>query len=244
MKKTFICVLSAIVTGSVAIANPLPPVVGTVYVNGAGGYQGAFGTYQTGKGGEFSLSTTSLSLSAYSPLAKNVGSAITPSFQTFCTEGNEGIAPNTTYNVTLSGVTIYSGDPLTAGVAWLYSQFATGNLAGYDYTGTVAGRDATAAKLQDAIWLLMGGQEGQTLLNNASNPFLHDAEVATGGTFADADTAVAAGTDHVYILNLWKGTPGPNTAAQDQLYLAPDGGSTMILLGAALSGLAIYRRRF
>lgn len=252
-KPTSLVVLTAILSASALLANPPP----TVVARGSGGALGGFGPYQSDsginnwQGGEITLSESGLDLSAYSRLTVNQGDAPVPSFQTFCVEGDVNIYSGQYSSVALSGTTSV-GDNLTAGAAWLYDKFAGGTLSGYDYTDT-AGRLQSAGALQDAIWSLMNntggigsvgvgdGQLGMNQFNNSANPFLLAAEGEFGG-WNGADTAVAAGTDGVYVMNLKDLSNGGDV--QNQLYLdAPDGGQTLILLGGTLFGLALYRRR-
>jgi hypothetical protein len=217
----------------------------TLTLEGGSGY----GPYQTGVGGEFTFRISNGSLiSAYNSQAVNQASP-TPSFQTFCVEGNEFISAGSTYTANYNNESVFTNFRLTAGAAYLYSQFATagnfGGLASYNYG---ANRGVTAGLLQNAIWALMGGQEGQTAANNSSNPFLRAAEAQFGGTFAGANTTAATGFDNVYVLNLWDLS---GRAAQDQLIytpgpvpnVIPDGGMTAILLGLGLTGLGFVSRR-
>jgi hypothetical protein len=83
-------------------------------------------------------------------------------FQTFCLESNENISTGTTYNWSaLSTASVnggYSGgnpDPLDAKTAYLYHQFITGSLSGYNYAQG-GGRVASATSLQLAIWQIEG----------------------------------------------------------------------------------------
>jgi hypothetical protein len=124
-----------------------------------------YGMWQTDRGGEFTLNPlgTFNPLANYASSVKNIGVAGT--FQTFCVEEQEYIYPySATYTVVFSDNAVNGGggagplgDPLSVGTAYLYHEFANGTLAGYDYT-TVAGRHASAAELQNAIWYLE--QEG------------------------------------------------------------------------------------
>ncbi len=212
-----------------------PATAGTVTFSGS--------TYASGVGGEFTFTVNggSLDISHYSTLTSNIGA--TPSFQTFCLEANEYIQQGYTYNVALSdsavlgGITGGPSDPISVGTAWLYSQFATGTLAGYDYG---AGRTTSAAALQNAIWWLEG--EG-----GAKNSFVLAAETALG--LNDTTVKYDAGTNNygVYALNLTADTcaggySGPN--CQSQLVYVPDGGATLMLLGGALVGIGALRRKF
>ena len=232
-----------------------------------------YGPYQTGVGGEFTLQgldpTMDAIINAYGAGAKNQYnvSGATPNFQTFCVEGREYIYANTKVSVVFNNQSVYTDVALTKGAAWLYSQFAQGTLYGYNYAnGTISGvhsglnygdgsragsASSSAQLLQNAIWALMGGQEGQTY--DGSNPFEAAAASQFGG-WANADSAAATGLDGVYVLNLWAaGSPGVGTGYQDQLvYVAqgltipnvvPDGGTTVLLLGMALTGLGFVARR-
>jgi hypothetical protein len=227
-------------------------------VGGPDGY----GLYQTGDGGEFTLqvinNNSSPDLNAYmayyADVAKNLVSG-SVNFQTFCVEGAEYIYPDTTYDLTnpLGSSTIFSGTELTVGAAYLYYQFATGNLSDYNYADTGAGRETSADLLQKALWYYMG-QENQVY--DASNPF----EVLANTTFASYGTLGAfeanQGLISVSVLSLWSTdfqVGDPLGKRQDQLILTgaqgyslapvPDGGTTVGLLGMALTSLGIFRRK-
>jgi hypothetical protein len=127
---------------SSALANP------TVYVTETAGHY-----YHPG--GEFTL-TPNGELSAL------LGSSAP--FYSFCLEKNETVSMNSTYDALLntgavkggvSGQTQTNFDPLDPRTAYLYSNFAAGTLAGYNYTpGT--GREQSARALQNVIWYLEG----------------------------------------------------------------------------------------
>ena len=205
-------------------------------------------TYASGVGGEFTFTVAGgLDISHYvTGTTSNVSNL--PSFQTFCLEENEYIQQGYTYNfgalsdsAMQGGVGGPSPDPISIGTAWLYSQFATGALAGYAWSG--ADRKTSAGDLQNAIWWLEN--EG-----GAKNSFVLAAEAALGKD----DTTVRddAGTNNfgVSVLNLQNvagagcasGYSGPN--CQSQLVYVPDGGATLMLLGGALVGLGALRRKF
>jgi hypothetical protein len=196
--------------------------------------------YSAGNGGEFRATGTILSanptLVGYSALTSGAGY-----FQTFCIEHNEYFTPGNTYNVTISSRAMYGGqppggDPLSIGTAYLYSQFAAGTLAGYNYAYG-ANRITTAGDLQKAIWWL----EGE--VNGVKNSFVLAAEAALGLD----DTTVqqdANGAYNVVALNL--GSPG---AVQDQLFIlpVPEAGTVvagvLLLLPLGASTLRILRKR-
>ena len=212
-----------------------------------------YGPYQTGQGGEFTLQALentqiTSDIGYYANVAKNqyTASGTTPNFETFCVEGSEYIYPNTTFDVSVGNTTIYGGQGLTAGAAYLYYQFATGQL-NYNYTGN---RTASAGQLQNAIWYFMN-QENQTL--DVNNQY----ETLADSTFADpfALNSSLANPISVSVLSLWvpgqAGTDGGKR--QDQLILTgdqgysiptPDGGTTAMLLGLALAGVASVGPRF
>jgi len=203
----------------------------------------SFGPHLSGTGGEFTLVAVGLDLSGYAAAASGIAStAGSPTFQSFCLENStppEYLNLNTTYNATISTKAVNGGvgpggDPIAVGTRWLYSQFAAGTLAGYNYTGN---RTLSAGLLQNAIWWLEG--EGG-LAYNPGNAFMLAAVTHFGSpAAAQADGAAVYG---VYALNL---TTLNGALAQDQLYFrpVPDNAFTLILLGAALASLLLLRRR-
>jgi hypothetical protein len=215
----------------------------------SGGYNG-YGPYQTGVGGEFTFRMSAADsglLSGYSTTSSRQTANFVSgcSFQTFCVEGPEYIYANATYTAELGHITQYGNVALTRGAAWLYSQFAQGCLAGYNYTGD---RHLTAGLLQNAIWAFMG-QEGLNF--DWTNPFEAAARAAIGEAALDSEAAVGEGG--VYVLSLWsEGPDGRRNPAQDQLIYAPnvnanltgvpDGGTTAMLLGMGFSAVAVIRR--
>lgn len=166
-------------------------------------------------------------LGGYSSQTKNF---IQPgSFQTFCLEREEYITPNTTYEVTLSDITVFTGQKLTRGAAFLYQQFATGQLK-YNYSDTPAGsrrldNSYNAYYLQHAIWYFMGEYSKENhyyvnlVLGSISNPFAPD-----------------NGEHNVYVMNLWKaGQPhDASHAYQDILIYQPVPETTTVVAGLLL----------
>jgi hypothetical protein len=216
-------------------------------------YQAA---YYYSDGGEFTAVTAPAvaELADYSSSTMGQG-GYANSFQTFCVQVGTEFEPGVTYNFTLSsislggpgngapGVTLgqpYSY-PLSEGTAWLYSQFARGTLANYDFSNASSDRTTDAGMLQSAIWALQGGQSDASFPNGVSgNVYYAEALAALGGNLT---TAATAATDYgVEIMNL---TSGPNSNNQNQLVLVPDGGSTVLMLGVGfgLLSLAGFRHR-
>ncbi len=226
------------------------------------------GNYQSGIGGEFTATVSDGSLSAYttsySSLVTGIASASnTNTFQTFCIEYNEHFSYGSAYDYQISSAAIMGGtstqDPVSVGTGWLYSQFAKGTLAGYNYSGTQAVRQLSAAALQNAIWWL----EGEISTDQSSNSFITTAQAALGiastvpnpspgqggtGLALNSYNGNTAATYGVYALNLGPFS-GQTRSTQDQLIYkttantdVPDGGATILMLGMAIAGVGAARR--
>ena len=100
-------------------------------------------------------------------------------FQSFCLEVYESITVGNTYEALVNDEAILGGglrpgelpgdaggDRVSPEVAYLYTEFRTGTLSGYDYTPG-NGRIASARSLQMAIWHLEGeiGYQDLDVLN-------------------------------------------------------------------------------
>lgn len=208
-----------------------------------------YGPYQTGRGGEFTLQAgggLEYYLKYYSKLTTNQGNT-NGTFQSFCIEENEYIYPNTVHSATISNEAMNGGlggarnaagyDPISIGTAWLYFQFATGSLSGYDYSSS--GRGSSASDLQNTIWWL----EGEATDPGSTNIF-RNAVLAKYGSKAMDDNNR---TIPVAALNLWAdGQAGNlNYVRQDQLVVtATPVPAAAWLLGSGLLGLVGIRRRF
>jgi len=175
-------------------------------------------------------------LGGYSLLTLNQG-GFSGSFQTFCVERNEYITPNTIYDVTLNNVTVFTGMPLTVGAAYLYQQFAVGQL-NYNYANTPVGfrkiSDESAYTLQHAIWYFMG--EYYLEANNPYNQLVN-------GLFANP-FAPDNGAHGVSIMNLWApGQPHDSQHSFQDLLIynpVPEPSTCAIL---SLAALLVMRRR-
>jgi hypothetical protein len=210
----------------------------------------AYGDLSGYGGGEFTAIGSGLSTAGYASSTSAGGT-----FETFCMAYNEEFVPGNwggpAYNYYLSNNTFANptnvvSSTLTEGTAWLYSQFSTGTLGGYDYsTGFTSNRATTALELQEAIWSLQNSP-GAPLVTVGSDPFLAEVVSAFGGSLATAKSNATPGYDGVQIMVLTNSDPGaggtPN--AQPQLYYSvPDNGTTVLLLGVALVALMTFGRR-
>jgi hypothetical protein len=185
-------------------------------------------------------------------------------FQTFCVQTTVTFYPGTTYNYSESLASVGSPDafPLSQGAAWLYSEFAQGALANYDYANTGTGtsllspglgatRQTDAGVLQAAIWFLQGDQTYYGYPNGGPGNIYYNAVSNALGANVDAAATGSANDYGVEVLNLT--TVGyPSQQDQNQLvYLGgvtnqtrvPDRGATLALLALSLAGLAVFARR-
>jgi len=196
--------------------------------------------YYAGSGGEFNVSPVTGNGYAASDLYNNNSGAA--GFGTFCIDRNTSITIPGTYTavVAANGVTS-SGNVVSLGTAWLFSQFATGTLAGYNYASTAggasSGRAGSAYTLQLAIWTLEGTY---SYPDPTVNAFLA-AAITHFGSLAAASADYAPGEFNVGVLNLYDAN---GDKVQPMLTLLPDGGSALILLGMGLSSMAVIARKF
>jgi hypothetical protein len=200
-------------------------------------------SYSSGNGGEMRAQPSGgleFVLQFYDSKAKDGTGTM---FQTFCIERSEAFVPGTPYSVELSDSAKYNGNPplgadkISRGTAYLYSLFATGNLTGYNYSYG-PGRTASAAKLQEAIWIL----EGE--LNGTIDSQLQNILAAKfGGGLAEWSADVGPGEDFgVRVMNL-----GLPNQVQDMLVVVPEPSTyvagTLALLPLAFGLRAVARRR-
>lgn len=222
----------------VVLAAIVMPSMGAAYSIISGS---SYGIYQTGLGGEFTL-TADGGLESLLGAYTGDTSLGTDKFQTFCVEEAEKLYLNTTYTAKLSDSAIYggvgpTGDPLSKGTAYLYFQFVTGNLSGYNYKGTEAQRELSAGYLQNTIWMLEG--ESHTIADG--NPYPNLVLTKFGSAATDPNYNVSTGLREypVFVANL---TIGDNRY-QDVLVVATPIPGALWLLGSGLLGLVAVRRR-
>lgn len=209
--------------------------------------------YRSGAGGEFvvELGTgwTYDVLFLYDEATKNEAS-YNDSFQTFCVEsetylaesGHEYTAVLNTYAELGDGGSVNGEDELSQGAAYLYYQFAKGQLTGYEYTPGST-RAADAKELQKAIWALEDetGFSYSYSAGGSGNEFYDLAYLAFGGVESDlyVDNLQTDGSllYPVMVMNL-TGSP----ESQDQLVLIPVPAAMLLgLLGLGAAGIKLRK---
>ncbi|MES2474499.1 MAG: hypothetical protein V4640_01870 [Verrucomicrobiota bacterium] len=195
-------------------------------------------------------------LSNYDDKAKVIGASVGDTrYWTFCLESSQYFQDGKTYNADPSSAADSSGpgpsfaDAISAGTAYLYKEFVTGNLdtllAGFSYSDVASG----GARLQRTIWWLEGevggvldsGLEG-LLLGSFGNSagYLADYTGSEVGVlnltrFVGAGGDLLGGDHRQDNLVYW-GPPVGDTPP------VPDGGTSVLLLSLSLGGLGMARR--
>ena len=183
-------------------------------------------------------------------------------FQTFCIEVQNEFNPGESYGYNLGQTTHddpSGASPLKLGTAWLFNAWNSGGFGGTRVNGQYNLSSAAAGELQAALWYFQSQNAsaensafatyGYGTPGNGANEdaFTQDALTALGGsqvlkTGAYAASGGAYGMSVIEEYNLGL-IPGDTTTGQDWLYQAPDGGMTVALLGGALVGLQVLRRK-
>lgn len=219
-----------LVLGLIVFSVPTAMALKITFANGYGPYDNA----STTGGGEFTVNLEDgleVYYDNYDPLARDADMLLDYDVQTFCVETSEHISAGETYDVTISDTSQLTGVELNLGTAWLYHEFQSGTLTGYDYTDTTS-RINDALLLQNAIWYFMGSSHGST------NEFTALA-ISELSSLSLTATNPNNGKYGVGIMNL---TASNGVASQDQLLCIPDA-SIMFLLGPALLALGMIGRR-
>jgi hypothetical protein len=243
-----------------------PPPSGSIYL-AVGRSFGGVNPYQYGDGGEFTAFSSTLGVPAgYSSLATftmtsgssgyslpggdGAGSiGDTPfvgqtGFETFCLEDQVDFYVGQSYNYTIGYAIQQTNGSLTAGAAWLYEQFATGQLSGYDYSDDSA-HLTDAGELQSTLWYLQGEPADPSVFpNDASDPFTTLVENHFGGGaagLAAAQATITSASNDPYDVEVLE-LSNSSGIAQDQLIYTgpahvPDSATTLGLLGISLVGL-------
>ena len=216
MKKATLVILMVVLMSGPVVANM------TVAISDSYGSTG---------GGEFNA--TPVSGWVFAPVSLDPTDGV---FETFCVEKNEYLGFNATYYAKIStaadagGVGGGSPDPLGSATAYLYKQFITGSLVGYDY-GTGAGRVASANALQHVIWVL---EDEQPMPWTPGDGTLMDT------FYADACQNAGQGIGNVRIMNMYA-DDDMTIKKQDLLVAVPAPGA--LLLGSLGTMLVGYLRR-
>jgi hypothetical protein len=182
------------------------------------------------QGGEFVLTHSNL---GFTPVGLTGSNPI----ESFCMEKNEGLAFNYEYYACLNTASVKGGvgggdpDPLSPLTAYIYTQFVTGQLVGYDYDLSDGGalRSAAADDLQSVIWFI---EEEEPISWTPGDGSRRDA------WYSLAIDNAGSGIGDVRVLNMFVDAGG-SEFAQDQIILLPEPAS----LGLMAMGISFVRRR-
>ena len=190
--------------------------------------------YSYSDGGEFTAFTSPDNFLGNFAAVATLGGG----FETFCEQSSVYFSPGVSYAYALA-TQDSNGRSVSLGAAFLYYEFATGALTGYDYVNA-ANRYTDAGELQAAIWWFQGNQTGSGFPAIATDPFYTLAINDLGAAAFGADN----GTYGVELLQLYDSY---GNAAQAQFVLTPpptsvpEAGATIIMQAFACGALALLR---
>jgi hypothetical protein len=193
--------------------------------------------YYSGSGGEFQLTPNQ-------ELTDLTGEVLP--YSSFCLEKTEYVSVGGTYDVVVATEAILGGgndgptgpqggdalDPMTA---YLYKQFRSGTLAGYDYNPS-GSRSASAGALQQVIWYIEDeGSKTWTDGDSSRQDQYYQAALGSGWT----------GIGNVRVLNLYaQGHVGEaGYYKQDQLALTVPVPGAALLCSLGMGTVGWFRRR-
>ena len=194
-------------------------------------------------GGEFTAYVTSgpQFVQNYSPLATASGG-----FDTFCIEVEVDFNPGSSFNFALNPSQSADGTTLSKGAAYLYYEFATGQLSGYNYANPSAVVPSLGysddAELQAAIWWFQGNQQyGDGAYPVGANNYYYQLALSNLGLNSITAETPENGQFGVEALVL---TNPDGSPAQNQLVYVgiPDKSGTWAMLLLGLAGLAAFAR--
>jgi hypothetical protein len=210
--------------------------VSTARANSITLYKNAY-TYGSGNtyGGEFLAYTTPDNFAAdYASVATMAGG-----FETFCEQANVNFYLGQTYSYALVNQDS-QGRSVSLGAAFLYYEFATGALSGYNYTSSYT-RLLNAGQLQAAIWWFQGNQTLSGWPSISTDPFYNLA-------ITDLGTAAFGANDGTYNVDLLQLYTAAGAPAQAQFVVpsqcvpaVPETGATIVMFAFACGALVALR---
>jgi len=199
----------------------------------------------------------STSISAVATEYNSTGAAFR-TFQTFCLEDNEYFYPNTKYDFTVGTKVVFGGPLGTGNPASFQLTVGAANLFKAYMNGTIK----NARAVQEAIWYNQGYTATAYTKNwNAGwQADLSDLDTSYSSLpssstyksiYFDRTAYDPIGNSNIKVMNLTSTTDGldyyagngVSTQRQSFIYVVPDGGMTISMLGFGFIGLGMLRRK-